>query len=100
MKSLILIAILNGIDKLIMDLIINLEDFNKELLKTKSERNRLIFIKKYILHGIPVIFENRENEYFEFRNKIAEKFNVGFHEVFIQKICAKLKVKNYTIKKL
>ncbi len=66
-----------------MDLIINFENFNKVLLKTKSVRNRLIFIKKYILHGIPFIFDNRENEYFEFRNRIAEKFNVGFHEVFI-----------------
>lgn len=32
---------------------------------------------------MPFVFDNRENDYFEFRNIIAKHFNIGFHEVFI-----------------
>lgn len=44
---------------------------------------RLIFVKKFLFHGIPHVFENRVDEYFEFRNQVANRFNVAFHEVFI-----------------
>jgi hypothetical protein len=61
----------------------DLEEFDRLLLKTNLEAERLLFIKKYFFHGIPYIFQDKENEYFEFRNKIASNFDIGFHEVFI-----------------
>lgn len=61
----------------------NLDEFNRELLETNSETERIHFIKKYFFHGTPNVFHDREHEYFEFRNRIADNFNIGFHEVFI-----------------
>ena len=53
------------------------------ILETKSEADRLHFVKKYFFHGTPYIFQEREYEYFEFRNRIANNFGIGFHEIFI-----------------
>lgn len=41
------------------------------------------FCRKKVLHGTPRIFADREDDYYEFRKRISEKFDVGFHEVFI-----------------
>lgn len=59
------------------------EEFDLLLLKTNSETDRRHFVNKYFFHGTPYIFRDRESEYFEFRNKIANNFGIGFHEVFI-----------------
>ncbi|MET3128199.1 putative nucleotidyltransferase [Arcicella rosea] len=60
------------------------EEEIKEIIKRADTfEKRLIFTQKYLFHGIPEVFRNREDDYFEFRNRIANKFNVGFHEVFI-----------------
>jgi len=61
----------------------NLEEFDLLILETKSEADRLHFVKKYFFHGTPYIFQEREYEYFEFRNRIANNFGIGFHEIFI-----------------
>lgn len=61
----------------------DMEEFNHLLLETNSEADMLHFIKKYLFHGTPYIFQGREHEYFEFRNRIADNFDIGFHEVFI-----------------
>lgn len=60
-----------------------LTDFNKTLKKTTSEDTRLQFMRETILHGTPYVFQNRESEYFQFRTLISNKFDMGFHEVFI-----------------
>lgn len=59
------------------------EEFDLLLLKTDSEADRRHFVNKYFFHGTPYIFRDRESEYFEFRNRIATSFDIGFHEVFI-----------------
>ena len=59
------------------------EEFKELILHADSEEKRLNFTQKYLFHGIPEVFQGRENDYFEFRNKIANKFNIGFHEVFV-----------------
>ncbi len=41
------------------------------------------FCRKRVLHGTPSIFADREDDYYEFRKRISEKFDVAFHEVFI-----------------
>lgn len=58
-------------------------NFKGEIIQLDDSQKRLLFIQKFLFHGIPAVFKNREDEYFEFRNRIANKFNVGFHEVFI-----------------
>jgi len=61
----------------------DIQEFDRLLLKASSETERINFIKKYFFHGIPYVFRDKEYEYFEFRNRIANNFNIGFHEVFI-----------------
>lgn len=48
-----------------------------------TQDKRINFVSKYLFHGTPHVFSNREEEYFEFRNRIATKFYISFHEVFI-----------------
>jgi hypothetical protein len=41
------------------------------------------FCRRNLLHGTPYVFSGREGEYFDFRTRIAERFELSFHEVFI-----------------
>lgn len=62
----------------------NLDDFLSFLLKIEDEDDGLMDLcRKKILHGIPHIFEGKEDAYYEFRKRISRKFNIDFHEVFI-----------------
>lgn len=47
------------------------------------EEDILNFTRKYVIHGTPYIFKDKENEYYDFRKRISEKWNISFHEVFI-----------------
>ena len=51
--------------------------------KADTTDKRLEIVQKFLFHGTPFVFDGREGEYFEFRRKIANKFKIGFHEVFI-----------------
>ena len=53
------------------------------IAESNNYEDRLKIVRKYIIHGIPVIFQNRENDYYEFRDIIAKKFKINFHEVLI-----------------
>lgn len=59
------------------------KEFDMLLLDTESSQDRLNFIKKYFFHGVPYVFKDNEEGYFEFRNRIADHFKIGFHEVLI-----------------
>lgn len=61
----------------------DIELFDKLLLNTRSEEERLDFIRKHFFHGIPYVFRDKEDDYFEFRNRIARFFSISFQEVFI-----------------
>ncbi|HRC72546.1 MAG TPA: hypothetical protein PK880_08430 [Candidatus Competibacter sp.] len=53
-------------------------------LKASGDANRLVdTCRRYLLHGTPHVFNGREEEFFDFRRCIADKFDVGFHEVFL-----------------
>ena len=58
-----------------------------ELLKlvaaTQNYDECLRIVRKYIIHGTPFVFKDRENDYYEFRDSIAKQFEIGFHEVLI-----------------
>lgn len=59
------------------------EEFEIKLKKTKSDEDRKTFIRKFYIHGTPVVFGEDEEKYFDFRNRIANKFNINFQEIFI-----------------
>lgn len=59
------------------------EEFNNELKVAVSEELRGKFLQKYLVHGTPFVFNGSEEKYFDFRSRIAQKFNVETHEVFI-----------------
>ena len=39
--------------------------------------------RRRVLHGTPFVFAHREDAYYAFRKRIASKFSISFHEVFI-----------------
>ncbi len=41
------------------------------------------FCRRNSLHGTPAVFNGNEDAYYEFRSRIASKFLISFHEVFI-----------------
>jgi hypothetical protein len=61
----------------------DLMQFLDRLSKCTGESALLDFCRKYSLHGTPKIFSGYEDRYYEFRKRIADKFNINFHEVFI-----------------
>ena len=60
-----------------------LEQFLARLKNTKDDEALLDFCRKHSLHGTPAIFTGAEDKYYDFRKRIADKFSVNFHEVFI-----------------
>lgn len=57
--------------------------FKAALLSIENPEEMEAFVEKAFLHGLPFIFKKREDEYYNFRKKIAKKFDVSFHEVLI-----------------
>lgn len=59
----------------------------EELLQLVSASNNyedcLRIVRKYIIHGTPYVFQGREEEFYEFRECIANKYQINFHEVLI-----------------
>lgn len=60
-----------------------MEHFLAGLASISNEEELLDFCRKNSLHGTPKIFDGAEDRYYDFRKRIAEKFQVNFHEVFI-----------------
>ena len=61
----------------------NLEEFKKELEGKETDEEILDFCRKNVLHGTPFIFINRDDDFYEFRKRIAYKFKISFLEVYI-----------------
>lgn len=60
-----------------------IENYREVIVELDDPEKRLLFVKKFLFHGTPFVFEKKEELYFDFRNRIANKFGIGFHEVFI-----------------
>ena len=60
-----------------------LETFLAALAATTDDTALLDFCRRSSLHGTPTIFNGNEDAYYNFRKRIAEKFSISFHEVFI-----------------
>ena len=61
----------------------DIKEFYEILNNSKEEKERLRVLRKIVFHGTPAVFNGNEDEFYEFRQLIAEKFGVGFQEVFI-----------------
>lgn len=57
--------------------------FLTNLVATANEDELIDFCRRRTLHGTPAIFGGNEDAYYEFRKRIANKFSISFHEVFI-----------------
>ena len=62
---------------------IDLQNFLDSLHSLGSDDELIDYCRKYVLHGTPYIFLNSEDKYYDFRKRIANKFNINFNEVFI-----------------
>jgi hypothetical protein len=62
---------------------ITIDDYKTEILTLINEDQKKIFTQKYFFHGTPLVFINRENDYYSFRKRIADNFKIGFFEVMI-----------------
>jgi predicted nucleotidyltransferase len=63
--------------------IVNLESFMLELEKQDTDEKHYDFCRKFVLHGTPFVFGGRDNDFYEFRKKIANKYSIPFHEIYI-----------------
>lgn len=53
-------------------------------LSTTIDENAFVdFCRRRSLHGTPAVFNGNEDAYYEFRERIAKKFEINFHEIFI-----------------
>lgn len=60
-----------------------MQEFLKNLAQANTDEHLLDFCRRTSLHGTPFVFRGREDDYYNFRKKIAQKFDVSFHEIFI-----------------
>ncbi|MDJ0660259.1 MAG: hypothetical protein QNJ42_12325 [Crocosphaera sp.] len=60
-----------------------LETFIDNLKKLEDEEEIIDFCRKYLIHGIPYIFTDNQDNYYEFRKRVANQFNVNFYEIYI-----------------
>lgn len=61
----------------------HLENFMEQLKEQDTIEKQYDFCRKFVLHGTPHVFSGRDNDFYEFRKKIAYKFNIPFHEIYI-----------------
>src|SRR5688572_20351637 len=60
-----------------------MEEFLASLAALPDDEALLDFCRRNSLHGTPFVFNGNEDAYYEFRKRIAGKFDINFHEVFI-----------------
>lgn len=61
----------------------NLKCFLERLREKNSEEELYDFCRKYILHGTPYVFKGNDDDFYEFRKRIAKNFDIPFHEVYV-----------------
>ena len=52
-------------------------------IKSSSDEELFDFTRKHMLHGTPYVFLGRDDDYYEFRKRISNKFKIPFHEIYI-----------------
>lgn len=62
---------------------VTIEEFQEKVDNTKTDDELLFITRKYIFHGIPFVFQDREDDYYDFRNEIANNFKIDYRDVII-----------------
>lgn len=57
--------------------------FLAAVVASASDDDVLDLCRRHVLHGTPFIFSGNEDGYYRFRKRIADKFGISFHEVYI-----------------
>lgn len=60
-----------------------MEEFLKQLVEIDADAELMDFCRKSVLHGTPSIFRNSEDEFYEFRKRVAQNFGISFNEIYI-----------------
>ena len=61
----------------------DLDTFFDSVSRLENEEEIIDFCRKYLIHGIPYIFTENQDDYYEFRKRIANEFDVNFYEIYI-----------------
>lgn len=61
----------------------DIQTFDTLLKSISAENDILDFCRKNLLHGIPYVFGSDDGAFYEFRKRIAEKFDIPFYEIYI-----------------
>ena len=60
-----------------------MDAFFCELNNIQGEDELVDFTRKKLLHGIPYVFRDNVDDFYNFRKRIANNFEIQFNEVFI-----------------
>lgn len=63
-------------------MMITKEVFIQEIQILDDDAKKRIFIQKYFFSGRPIVFKT-DSDYFEFKRKIAEHFEINHYDIFI-----------------
>ncbi len=61
----------------------DLDTFFDSVRRLENKEEIIDFCRKYLIHGIPYIFTENQDDYYEFRKRIANQFDVNFYEIYI-----------------
>lgn len=64
-------------------MLIELKDLQEKIEAANTDDMYVDIVRKYLFHGTPFVYNNRENDYYDFRAIIANHWGVKFHEVLI-----------------
>lgn len=60
-----------------------LEEFQEELVAIVDDGDLSDFSRRVFLHGTPFVFQGRERDYYSFKRRICDSYNVHHTEIFI-----------------
>lgn len=60
-----------------------MEEFFAELKSCANSTEIEDFCRRKILHGIPFIFQDKEDDFYKFRQRIAQNFTIHYAEIHI-----------------
>ena len=60
-----------------------LHEFTNEMRVAAEDDHLMDFARRYILHGTPYVFRDREADYYNFKRRLCGKFGVELPEVFV-----------------
>ncbi|MFT6909246.1 MAG: hypothetical protein ACJAS1_005962 [Oleiphilaceae bacterium] len=60
-----------------------MEEFLRRLVEINADAKLLDFCRKSVLHGTPSIFHDSEDEFYEFRKRVAQNFGISFNDIYI-----------------